>query len=142
MYRLWLKKKKKKIERRNLFLLFLITMDTILERWTRYLERKSDFCESSESILIVSFRVLYKTHQFKKKKKYPFSSNGKMNPTIDLLIEIDRSLFEFSKKKKKESDPTHLVDDLRQVVQTYVVNGVPGTKGKRNVKSSSRKSFA
>lgn len=65
-----------------------------------------------------------------------------MNPTIDLLIEIDRSLFEFSKKKKKESDPTHLVDDLRQVVQTYVVNGVPGTKGKRNVKSSSRKSFA
>lgn len=64
-----------------------------------------------------------------------------MNPTIDLLIEIDRFLFEFS-KKKKESDPTHLVDDLRQVVQTYVVNGVPGTKGKRNVKSSSRKSFA
>ena len=45
----------------------------------------------------------------------------------------DRAALSTSKeiKKKKKRSCAHLVDDLRQVVQTYVVDGVPATERKK-----------
>lgn len=100
-------------------------------------------CIRHLNVVLLFPSISCKAHSiFKKKISLLIQRENESDDRI--LIEIDRCLFEFRvfKKKKRKSDPTHLVDDLRQVVQTYVVNGVPGTKGKRNVKSSSRKSFA